>query len=102
MKSKLFGSPVRTKPAGERELSLKRAMERMRTGSRLVHMHGSKPNGRCWFVVPGGSVSEETSTAIRKHPSVIGGKDGLFPDHDQTWRMGAFCAMTTIDFTSRR
>ena len=90
MKSKLFGSPVRTKPAGERELSLKRAMERMRTGSRLVHMHGSKPNGRCWFVVPGGSVSEETSTAIRKHPSVIGGKDGLFPDHDQTWRMKSF------------
>ena len=87
--SKLFGSPVRTKPAGEQELPLKRAMERMRTGSRLVHMHG-RPNGHHWFVVPGGAVNEQTSTAIRKHPSVIGGKDGLFPDHDQTWRLETF------------
>jgi hypothetical protein len=87
--SKLFGSPVRAKPAHERELSLKRAMECMRTGSRLVHMHG-RQNGHHWFVVPGGAVNEQTSIAIRKYPSVIGGKDGLFPDHDQTWRMGTF------------
>jgi hypothetical protein len=52
-------------------------------------MHG-RPNGYHWFVVPGGAVSEETSIRIREHPSVIGGKDGLFPDHDQTWRMETF------------
>ena len=87
--SKLFGSPLRTKPAGEQNLSFKRAMARMRTGSRLVHMHG-RPDGRHWFVVPGGAISEDTSIAIRKHASVIGGKDGLFPGHDQTWRMKSF------------
>jgi hypothetical protein len=87
--SKLFGSPARTKPAGEQNLSLRRAMERMRTGSRLVHMHGKREE-RHWFVVPGGSVSDETSTRIREHPSVVSGKDGLFPEHDQTWRMGSF------------
>jgi hypothetical protein len=70
-------------------LSAERAMERMRTGSRLVHMHG-KPNGHHWFVVPGRAISEQTSIAIRNHPSVIGGKDGLFPNHDQTWRMQSF------------
>jgi hypothetical protein len=70
-------------------LSAERAKERMRTGSRLVHMHG-KPNGHHWFVVPGGPISEQTSIEIRNHPFVIGGKDGLFPDHDQTWRMKTF------------
>jgi hypothetical protein len=53
-------------------------------------MHGGKPNGCHWFVVPGGAVSEQTSIEIRNHPSVVGGKDGLFPDHDQTWRMKSF------------
>ena len=76
--SKLFGSPVRTKPAGERELSLKRAMERMRTGSRLVHMHGGKPNGRCWFVVPGGSVSEQTQLRFGITLPSLAEKTGCF------------------------
>jgi hypothetical protein len=78
-------SAARTKPSPEpKTLSAERAMECMRTGSELVLTHG-KPNG--WSVVPGGAVSEQTSIRIRAHPSVIGGKDGLFPDHDQTWRM---------------
>jgi hypothetical protein len=92
--SKLFGSPIRTKPAHEQNLSFKRAMARMQTGSRLVLMHGGKPNERHWFVVPGGSISKQTSTEIRNHPSVIGGKDGLFSDHDQTWRMKSFMRPT--------
>jgi hypothetical protein len=80
---------VMTNTKHSQTLSTKRAMERMRAGSRLIHMHG-KQNERHWFVVPGGAISEETSIAIRNHPSVIGGRDGLFPDHDQTWRMQIF------------
>jgi hypothetical protein len=67
-------------------LTSKQALDRMRTGSRLVHMHETKH----WFVVPGGAVAEEAATAIRNDPRVIGQKDGLFPDHNQTWRMQTF------------
>jgi hypothetical protein len=88
--SRLFGSTVRTKHSCQPgTLSVGRAMERMRTGSRLVHMHG-EANGRHWFVVPGGAISEQTSIVIRNHPHVFGGRDGLFPNHDQTWRMRTF------------
>jgi hypothetical protein len=73
-----------------RVLSANDALQRVRTGSRLVHMHGGKPNDCHWFVLPGGAVSEQTATAIINHPSVIAGKDGLFPGHDQTWRMQSF------------
>ena len=69
-------------------LSEQQALARMRGGSALVHMHG-KP-GRHWFVVPGGSVTDTTADRIRRHPAVLCGKDGLFPQHDQTWRMQSF------------
>jgi hypothetical protein len=53
-------------------------------------MHGQ--GRREWFVVPGGPVNDETADRIINHPSVIGGKDGLFPNHDQTWRMESFAS----------
>jgi hypothetical protein len=71
-------------------LSDNEAMHRMRTGSRLVHMHGGAPHSHHWFVVPGGAVTGDVATKIRSHPSVIGSQDGLFPNHDQTWRMRSF------------
>jgi hypothetical protein len=64
----------------------KQAMERMRSGSCLIHMHGTRNIGPHWFVVPGGPVSDVVAKRIREHPCVTGGKDGLFPHHDQTWR----------------
>jgi hypothetical protein len=94
--SNLVGSAVRLKHSREpKPLSAKRAMERMRTGSRLVHMHDGKARGRHWFVVPGGTVTDEVANVIKNHPSVIGGKDGLFPDHDQTWRMKTFAQLAS-------
>ena len=68
-------------------LSTKRALDLMRTGSRLVHMHGTNQR---WFVEPGGAVTDAVAGEIRNHPSVIAQKDGLFPHHDQTWRMATF------------
>ena len=70
-------------------LQLPLALERMREGSRLIHMH-SKAGERCWFVIPGGAVTDKTAEQIRQHPSIVGEKDGLFPGHDQTYRMRSF------------
>ena len=72
----------------ERTLRETKAMDRMRTGSRLVHMHAR--GGRNWFVVPGGAVTDEVATKIRSHPSVVASEDGLFPGLSQTWRMRSF------------
>ena len=67
-------------------LKIEQALQHMRTGACLVHMH----NGTSWFVVPGGPVTDAVATKIMEHPSVVGGKDGLFPAHDKTWRMLEF------------
>ena len=69
-----------------RSLAPEKALQHMRTGSVLVHMHGKSRNGYCWFVVPGGAVNDAVASKIKNHPCVIGQKDGLFPQHDQTWR----------------
>jgi hypothetical protein len=37
--------------------------------------------------VPGGYVEPEVAEKIKKHQGVVAGTDGLFPGHDQTWRM---------------
>jgi hypothetical protein len=71
------------------KLSERKALEHMRRGSRLVCIHGNSRLFR-WFVVPGGSVTDEIAAKVKRHPSVVGDKDGLFPDHDQTWRMQTF------------
>jgi hypothetical protein len=64
------------------------ALQRMRTGSVLVHMHAR--SGRTWFVVPGGEVTDQAASEIRGPPSVVAQEDGLFPQHGQTWRMRTF------------
>jgi hypothetical protein len=72
----------KTSPA----LKLEQALQRMRTGARLVHMHGPA-SGPSWFIVPGGPVADIVAVTVREHPAVVAGADGLFPGHDQTWRM---------------
>jgi hypothetical protein len=45
-------------------------------------------NGRTrHYIVPGGVVDEQVAQMIKDHPQVRGGKDGLFPGHEQTWRI---------------
>jgi hypothetical protein len=68
-------------------LGLARAMEAMRRpDSRLVKMHQGV-GGFAFYVVPGGPVEREVADKIKSHPLVRPGADGLFPGHDQTWRM---------------
>jgi hypothetical protein len=71
-------------------LKLEQALQRMRTGACLTHMQAKGPYH--WFVVPGGAVTDTVASKILEHPSVVGGKDGLFPQHDQTWRMLSFAS----------
>jgi hypothetical protein len=52
-------------------------------------MHGIR-NGPTWFVIPGGAVTDGVADKLRERPDVVGGQDGLFPGHDQTWRMAEF------------
>jgi hypothetical protein len=66
-------------------LKLGPALQRMRLGSRLLLMHTRE--GQCWFVVPGGPVSDGVADQIKAHPLVSGQCDGLWPGHDQTYRM---------------
>lgn len=64
-------APRKTKAQRE----LERATEMLRKpGARLMLMHTSNPAG-C-------SKDKET----KRWPDVCGGKDGLFPGRDQTWR----------------
>jgi hypothetical protein len=53
--------------------------------ARLVRMHGGQQ--AVYYVVPGGAVERPVADKIIAHPLVRGGRDGLFPGHDQTWRM---------------
>lgn len=72
-------------------IGLKKAIEAMsRSGARMVLMRNEKAiDGFAYYVVPGGHVDVEVAEKIKRHPDVIAGEDGLFPGHDQTWRMGA-------------
>lgn len=72
----------------KKPLSLKKALEHMRTGSALLRMNGNTggPDGANFYIVPGGAVDPHTANAIMKRVDVRGSKDGLFPGHDQTWR----------------
>jgi hypothetical protein len=72
------------------EIGLKKALELMRKPeTRLVKMFtDASREGFAHYVIPGGLVGPTTAEKIKKHPLVHASKDGLFPDHDQTWRLG--------------
>lgn len=70
-------------------ITLKTALKAMAAKARLMAMSDPKaPDGKSYYVVPGGKITKEVATALWKRPDVFGSKDGLFPGHDQTWRMG--------------
>jgi hypothetical protein len=58
-------------------------------GTRLVKMftNGSR-EGFAHYLVPGGYVTPDTAEKIKQHPLVRASEDGLFPNQDQTWRLG--------------
>lgn len=56
-----------------------------RHGTRLVKMTSGE--GATYYVVPGGYVEPSTAEKLKAHPWVQAMEDGLFPGHDQTWRL---------------
>jgi hypothetical protein len=68
-------------------LKLEQALQNMRCGARLVHMHGQMNGSSVWCVIPGGPVTDAVAARLREHPAIVAGQDELFPGHDQTWRM---------------
>jgi hypothetical protein len=70
-------------------LSYDQAISLMRRpGVRLLKMNGAQAG---FFVVGskcGGRVDDATANKIMSHPLVRSGRDGLWPSHPQTWRLG--------------
>jgi hypothetical protein len=68
-------------------INYRKAIELMRRpGVCLARMHQAG-GGFAFYVIPGGEVAAETAAQIKSHPLVQGGADGLWPNHDRTWRM---------------
>ena len=69
-------------------LSLDAALTAMRKPDvRLVRMNGGRAGGYYVVGAGGGHVDDGVAAKIMSHPLVRGNRDGLFPGHDQTWRM---------------
>jgi hypothetical protein len=52
----------------------------------MAFMHDrSSPSGKTYCVIPGGRVALDVAEAIIKRDDVVSGRDGLLPDHEQTW-----------------
>lgn len=74
----------------KKPLGLKKATDLMRLpGTRLVRMFTvGSPDGFAHYVIPGGYVEPDVAEKIKARDDVVAGRDGLFPDIDQTWRIG--------------
>jgi hypothetical protein len=67
-------------------IGFRKAIDLMRLpGTRLIQQKTEV--GAVHYVVPGGYVSPATAQKIKDHPRVLTGRDGLWPGHEQTWRM---------------
>jgi len=75
-------------------LSLDKALNLMRKGSRLMLMHTALSSGqnrtdlRQFYLVPGGHLKPAVAQAILNRPDVFVFDDGLFPGHPQSWKIG--------------
>lgn len=85
-KQKAPPTPTKQPP---KAIGLKKALDMMRLqGTRLVQMHTTgSPEGVAHYVIPGGYVEPDVAEKIKTNPQVVAGEDGLFPGHNQTWRM---------------
>jgi hypothetical protein len=78
-----------TKP----KLTLHKALDLLRRPDARMIMtngNGDERNRRSEYWITPACICVPPSLAhqIKDHPQVTGGKDGMWPDHDQTWRIG--------------
>jgi hypothetical protein len=62
-----------------------KALTLMRKGSLLVREH-SECTGE-WYLHPGGKLERRVAEKLLENPQVCGNRDGIWPGHDQTWRI---------------
>ena len=69
---------------------MNRVLDAMRKGAVMVHMsinRGHTPLKMEYYLVPGGVIDRETAERIKEHPQVPASGDGIWPGHDQTWKI---------------
>lgn len=73
----------------QKAIGYRQALDLMgKPDARLVKMRAEgSASGFAYYVVPGGYVEPDTAQKIKDHPFVQAMEDGLFPGHDQTWRL---------------
>ena len=67
----------------DKTLSLWAALNHMRGGQPLLHMHTRL--GAAWFVVPAGQISDETAKLLLERPDIQPTNDSSFPGCNQTF-----------------
>lgn len=73
-----------------KSLGIKRATELLRKPDhRLMLMFAPNlPNGKAYYVVPGGYLEPSDAEKIIARPDVHAYDDGLFPNCEQSWKLG--------------
>lgn len=73
-----------------KSLGIKRALEILRKqDTRLMLMYAPNlPNGKAYYVVPGGYLESKDAEKIIARPDVHAWDDGLFPNCEQSWKLG--------------
>lgn len=61
--------------------AITKILNHMRKGAVLIKQ------GEQHFLIPGGVVHPVTAAKLKEHPQVRGGRDGMWPGHEQTWRI---------------
>jgi hypothetical protein len=72
-----------------RRLTLNSAMDLMRRPDERMVQTNTRAQAEHWIVPSGVYVDPVLAAAIKAHPQVRAGKDGMWPGHDQTWRVMA-------------
>ena len=73
-----------------KSLGIKRALDLLRRSDhRLMLMTAPDlPNGKAYYVVPGGYIEPADAEKIISRPDVHPFDDGLFPGYPQSWKIG--------------
>lgn len=60
---------------------LLKALDRLRAGGVMIREGGE------YYLIPGGRLDPNLAAKLKSHPQVSGGRDGMWPGHEQTWRI---------------
>ena len=64
-----------------RKSSFFKALDSLRKGAVVIR------EGEYYYLIPGGRIELALAAKIKEHPQVMVGRDGMWPGHEQTWRI---------------